>query len=69
MERKTKKNCDHSLTITVAEAAKILGISRAHAYAAARNKEIPTLRFGRRIVVPKAAFDEMLCAQNSAKTD
>lgn len=48
------------LTLTVAQAAKKLGISRASAYQAAANGQLPTLRWGRRIVVPKTALQEML---------
>jgi excisionase family DNA binding protein len=40
------------LTVTVAEAGELLGISRAHAYELVRRGELPNLRLGRRIVVP-----------------
>lgn len=39
-------------TLTVPEAGRILGIGRDAAYRAALSGEIPTLRLGRRIVVP-----------------
>jgi excisionase family DNA binding protein len=39
-------------TITVSEAAKLLGIGRTAAYEAARRGELPTRRLGRRLVVP-----------------
>ena len=42
------------LTISVNEAAKILGISRNAAFAACRNGSIPTLKIGKRILIPKA---------------
>lgn len=48
------------LTITVEEAAKELGISRALAYEMARTRRLPTLRFGRRLVVPKKAIERLL---------
>ena len=48
------------LTITVDEAAKQLGISRALAYEMARTGKLPTLRFGRRFVVPRKAIDQLL---------
>jgi excisionase family DNA binding protein len=47
-------------TCTVPEAGKILGLGRNSAYEAARNGELPTIRFGRRIVVPKAALKRLL---------
>jgi excisionase family DNA binding protein len=40
------------LTVTVEEAAAVLGLGRSAAYEAARRGEIPSRRLGRRIVVP-----------------
>jgi excisionase family DNA binding protein len=37
-----------------------MGISRALAYAAVRRGEIPTLRIGRRVLVPRAQLLAML---------
>jgi excisionase family DNA binding protein len=48
------------LTFTIAETAKKLGIGKNQAYEAARCGEIPTIRIGKRILVPKAALDRML---------
>jgi len=48
------------LTLTVEEAGELLGISRALAYEMARTGRLPTLRFGKRIVVPKKAIENML---------
>ena len=48
------------LTLTVEEAGELLGISRALAYEMARTGRLPTLRFGKRIVVPKKAIESML---------
>jgi excisionase family DNA binding protein len=47
-------------TLTVVEAAEVLGLSRNAAYEAIRRGELPALRFGRRVVVPRAAIDKML---------
>jgi excisionase family DNA binding protein len=52
-------------TYTLDETATILGISRAVAYQAARRGEIPTIRFGKRIVVPHKALERMLEGQNN----
>ena len=46
--------------VTVNEAAVMLRISRGAAYEAARRKEIPTIRIGRRLLVPLAALERML---------
>jgi excisionase family DNA binding protein len=47
-------------TLTIPEAAKLLGIGRSAAYEAARRGDLPTLSFGRRRVVPSAALEQML---------
>lgn len=48
------------LTVTVNEAAKLLGIARVSAYALAKTGGLPTIRLGRRLVVPKKALARML---------
>ena len=50
---------------TVEEAAQLLGIGRNHAYEAAKRGDIPSIKIGKRIVVPKAALDRMLSADRS----
>lgn len=45
---------------TVTQAGQILGIGRSAAYAAAKRGEIPTVKIGRRIVVPIAALERLL---------
>ena len=47
-------------TYTVSEAAKVLGIGRSAAYEAARSGEIPTIRIGKRILVPLPALKRLL---------
>ena len=47
-------------TVTVPEAANILGIGRSGAYAAVRSGAIPAVRIGHRILVPVAALERML---------
>lgn len=48
------------VTITVSEAAVLLGISRNSAYEAVRRGELPSLSLGRRLLVPIARFEAML---------
>jgi excisionase family DNA binding protein len=48
------------LTLTVEEAAGLLGISRAFAYEAVRRGEIPSIRIGRRVLVPRVALDRLV---------
>ena len=47
-------------TLTVEEAAHVLGVGRNAAYAAVRDGSIPTIRIGTRYVVPRAALDRLL---------
>ena len=47
-------------TVTVEEAAKLLGIGRATAYRAARQGSLPTIRIGRRLLVPREALQTLL---------
>ncbi len=47
-------------TLTIEEAAKELGIGRNLAYEAAHTGEIPTVRIGRRLLVPRIALERML---------
>ncbi len=47
-------------TLTVEEVATILGISRNGTYEAIRRGEIPALRLGRRLVVPRQALEQLL---------
>lgn len=48
------------LVLGVADAARMLGISRALAYDLARRQRLPVVRLGRRIVVPEAAIRALL---------
>lgn len=47
-------------TISVDRAASLLGISRSTAYAAVRSGEIPSVKFGQKIVIPTAGILRML---------
>jgi excisionase family DNA binding protein len=47
---------------TVPEAGRLLGLSRNGSYEAAKRGEIPTIRIGRRLLVPKIPFHRMLDA-------
>ena len=50
------------VVFTVEEAAQLLGISRSFAYEAVQRGEIPSMRIGKRILVPKAALARLLAA-------
>lgn len=51
---------DARLTLTIEEAAKVLGIGRQLAYERVKTGEIPVIKIGRRLLVPKAALDKLL---------
>ncbi len=48
------------LTYSVEEAAELLGISRNSAYEAVRKGELPTVRLGRRILIPRSRLETLL---------
>lgn len=50
------------LTYSVEEAAKVLGIGRNTAYEAVRSGEIPSVKIGKRLLVPVKALENMLPA-------
>ncbi len=47
-------------TYSVAETAKVLGIGRSAAYQAVNAGEIPSIRIGRRLLVPVQALEQLL---------
>jgi excisionase family DNA binding protein len=47
-------------TMSIEEAARLLGIGRNNAYLAARKGDIPTIRIGKRILVLKEPLRRML---------
>ena len=57
---------EQALTLTVPEVARILRISRGATYEAIRRGEIPALRFGRSLRIPRAALDRLLSGQDRA---
>ena len=51
---------EEKLTLTVSETARLLGISRGLAYEMVRTGEIPSVRFGKRVLVPRRALERLL---------
>ena len=47
-------------TMTVEEAAVVLGISRTSAYECVRRGELRAIRLGRRLLVPRLVVDQLL---------
>jgi len=47
-------------TLTITEAAEVLGVGRNFAYELARVGKLPTIRLGRKVLVPRAALEALL---------
>ena len=51
---------EQKLVLTVEETAKFLRISRGSAYEGVRLGQIPCIKIGRRLLVPRSALEKML---------
>jgi excisionase family DNA binding protein len=58
--RRRKQQAGETDAYTIPEAGKRLKIGRNQAYAAAKRGEIPTIKIGRSLRVPKPAFERLL---------
>jgi len=56
---------EEKVVLTVDEAAEYLGISRPQAYLGVHRGDIPSIRIGKRILIPKAALDKLLANAGS----
>jgi excisionase family DNA binding protein len=54
---------EERVTYSVEEAARRLGVGRNAAYEAAKRGDIPSIKIGKRILVPKVALDRMLSGE------
>lgn len=50
----------NSLVLSVEQAGELLGLSRGLMYESVRSGQIPSLRIGRRILIPRAALQRLL---------
>jgi len=57
------------LTYSVREAAKLLGLSKNSAYQACLRGEIPHLKIGKRILIPRVQLERLLLGNNEAKNE
>ena len=55
------------LTYSVPEVAKLLGLSRNSAYSACLTGQIPHLKIGKRLLIPKASLERMLTEAGKPK--
>jgi excisionase family DNA binding protein len=64
----TTRPAQQPLTMTVEDAAAALGIGRTSAYAAIARGELPCIRIGRRVVVPRPAMERLLTGAANVPT-
>jgi len=57
---KLKMDIEKRLCITVPEAAEKLGISRNFAYELVKQGQLPVIRFGKRLLIPRVALAKRL---------
>jgi excisionase family DNA binding protein len=62
------ENNNERLTYTVREAAHVLGLSRNSVYQGIATGEIPSVRIGRRLVIPRRKI-RLLLGDNEAKSE
>ena len=60
MTRIRKSKAPHCQTLTVEAAGEIMGIGRNQAYEAVHRGELPSIKIGKRILVPKALLEKLL---------
>jgi len=65
MSPKSAKGTLNTQVKTLPEVACVLRISRGSAYEAAKRGEIPTIRIGRRLLVPTDALEKLLSGDRS----
>ena len=59
-EKKVKEMEDKRLTLSVDETAKLLGIGRNLCYDRVKTGEIPVIKIGRRLLIPRSALEKLL---------
>lgn len=55
--------------LTVAEAAHLLRVGKGLVYEGVRRNDIPAIKIGRRLLIPKAALTRLLAEGSSRTTD
>jgi excisionase family DNA binding protein len=56
------------LLVSVPEAARLLGVGTTFGWAMVRSGEIPSVRLGRRVLVPRAALEQLAGAHQAQQT-
>lgn len=55
------------LSVSVPEAARMLGLSRSSTYAAVQRGEIPSVRVGGRVLIPLLRLEELINGEASSE--
>ncbi len=64
-----KNDSDERLTLDVFKAAQLLGISRNLAYDMVKAGNLPVVKLGKRLLVPKKALEQMLESDRASRAD
>ena len=63
-----KAQTNERLTLTPEDAAKQLGVSKPTMYALCNRKDFPSVRVGRKIIIPLVALEKWLEAQTTERS-
>lgn len=66
---KTEENRESLVLNVWPDVGKALNLSKPTVYSLVNQGVIPSIRFGRRVVVPKKALDELLASATKEKTN
>jgi hypothetical protein len=69
LERRPRRHSEEALTYSVPEAGEMAGIGKDAAYRAAMRGEIPTIKLGKILRVPKARWDRVLSGERGRYDD
>ena len=59
-EKNLEERAVKKLTLTVAEAAKMMGLDKVKVYALCKTEDFPSLTIGKRILIPREALENWL---------
>jgi excisionase family DNA binding protein len=65
----TSDTHDTPLLVSVPEAARLLGVGTTFGWAMVRSGELPSVKLGRRVLVPRAALDRLASAHDPDNHD
>jgi excisionase family DNA binding protein len=60
MKTDTSNTAEKPLVLSIMEAARLLGVSKNCAYEAANQGQLPSIRIGRRRVIPRIALERLV---------